>query len=149
MCSWFCNKAPHVDFRGGQSCISPAAELHPKQLEFFNWHLEMNLLVQWNTKSAVGSAMELLIMISEGVKVQIWGAGAAGEISKCHPFSRDHRLESQHMQTPLGVLYKLHMVSLGYAPTTCFAPQTPRLMQLEFFNWHLEMNLLVQRNTKL
>ena len=34
-----------------------------------------------------------------------------------HPCSRHHRPESQRMQTPIGVLYKLHMVSLGSAPT--------------------------------
>ena len=42
-------------------------------------------------------------MILEGVKVSDLGGGPADNISKIHPFSRDHRPETQHIcRKPLG-----------------------------------------------
>ncbi len=82
-------------------------------------------------KNAVGSAIELLMMISEGLKSFIfWGVQLTKQFHRC---SRDWRPGSQHMQTPLGVFYKLHTGSVGSAQRAFLAPQnTKAWIQLHF-----------------
>ncbi len=62
-------------------------------------------------------------MISEGFKVSDFGGGPDHESSKFYPSSKYQRLEIFCMQTCPGVLYKLHMVSLGSVPMMCFPPK--------------------------
>ncbi len=101
-------------------------------------------------------------MISEGFKASGFGGGPDHKSSKFYPSSRYRTLEIFCMQTCPGVLYKLHMMSLRFCCNDVFCLQkTPKnikavvlvfsqkVKQLEFFNWHLDMNLLVQWNTKM
>ena len=85
--------------------------------------MDTNLLAQWNTKNALGSGIELLVMISKGFKVSDFGGGPDHKSSKFYPSSRYWRPEIFCMQTCPEVLYKLHMVSLYSIPTLYFAPE--------------------------
>ncbi len=71
----------------------------------------------------VHSGIEFLMMISEGFKVSEFGGDPDHKSSKFYPSSRYQRQEIFCMQTCPGVLYKLHMVSLGSIPTLYFSPK--------------------------
>ncbi len=101
-------------------------------LRFFNLHLEMNLLVQRNTKWQLVLQLKLCLRFERGSKCQILGS-LTDEASKLYSCSRDHRLELQCMQTPLGVLYKLHMVSFHSALMKCFPLRNFLTIPLHFW----------------
>ncbi len=91
-------------------------------LTFFNLHMKMNLLVQRNTKWQLVLQLKLWVEFEKYSKCQILGS-LTDETSKFYSCSRHHRQESQCMQTPLGIPYKLHMVSFHSAPMRYIPPK--------------------------
>ena len=85
-----------------------------------------------NTKWQLVLQLKPWLGFERGSKYQILGS-LTEETSKFYSCSRDHRLESQCMQTPLGVLYKLHMVSFHSALMRCFSPEYFLNFTLTFF----------------
>ncbi len=117
----------------------------------------MNLLVQRNTKWQLVLELKLWLGFERGSKCQILDY-LTDEASKFYSCSRHHRLESQCMQVPCGLVHKLDIVSFHSALMRWFPVKNfltiplhfwQIWVQLRFFNLHLEMTLLVQRNTKL
>ncbi len=71
------------------------------------------------------------MMISVGSKVSDFGGGPDHK-SKVYPSSRYWGPEIFCMQTRPGVIYKIHMVSLGSVPMMCFAQKkTPKKVESE------------------